>query len=83
LQGARKHAERQRRYRAQQKLDVTHHTFSLVTTGCNVSRHPITTSELIDVDSKELPIGLLQRRCTFCRRPLPAFARLHLWRWSG
>jgi hypothetical protein len=84
--GARKHAERQRRYREQQKLEVTHHAFSLVTTGCNVPSHHIAVSELIDVDSKEtlgLPICLLQGRCAFCGRSLPAFARLHPWRWSG
>jgi hypothetical protein len=84
--GARKHAERQRRYRERQKLEVTHHAFSLVTTGCNVSRHPITTSELFDVESKEPlrpPIRLLQMCCAFCGRSLPAFARLHPWRWSG
>lgn len=86
FRGARKHAERQRRYRERQKLEVTHHSFSLVTTGCNVLRHPITASELIDVDFKDtlsLPIRLLQGCCAFCGRLLPAFARLHPWRWSG
>jgi hypothetical protein len=86
FRGARKHAERQRRYREQKKLEVTHHTFSLVTTGCSVSGHPISTCELIDVDSKRTlgpPVRLLHSGCAFCGRPLPAFARLHPWRWSG
>jgi hypothetical protein len=84
--GARKHAERQRRYREGQKLEVTHQAFSLVRTACSVSRHPVTTSELIDVDSKEPlgpPIRPRQTHCAFCGRSLPAFARLHPWRWSG
>lgn len=86
LRGARRHAERQRRYRERQKREVTHHSFSLLTGGCSVSVHPVTESELIDVDAKEPPrppIRLLQTRCAFCGRPLPAFARLHTWRWSG
>ena len=85
LRGARKHADRQRRYR-ERKRDVTHHGFSLVTSGCSVSRHPVIASEPIDVDFEEPsrhPIRLLQGRCAFCGRPLPAFARLHPWRWSG
>jgi hypothetical protein len=84
--GARKHAERQRRYREGKKLEVTHQAFSLVTTGCSVLRHPVIASESSDVDSKEPlgpPIRLLQRHCAFCGRPLPEFARLHPWRWSG
>lgn len=86
LRGSRKHAERQRRYRERQKLEVTHHDFSIVTSGCSVSRHTVTTSELVDVDSEEpprCPIRLLQTRCAFCGRALPTFARLHPWRWSG
>lgn len=86
FRGARKHAERQRRYRERQKSEVTHQTFSLGTTGCSVSRHPITASELIDVDSKESPrphIRFRQGRCAFCGRSLPPFARLHPWRRSG
>lgn len=85
LRGARKHAERQRRYR-KRKRDVTHQSFSLVTSRCNVSRHLVSASEPIDVASQEPsrpPIRLLQRRCAFCGRSLPAFARLHTWRWSG
>ena len=86
FRGARKHAERQRRYREQQKRSVTHHAFSVVTTRCSVSRHPVIASESSDVDFKEPPrhpIHLLQTRCAFCGRVLPAFARLHPWRWSG
>jgi len=84
--GARKHAERQRRYREGQELEVTHQAFSLVTTACSVSRHPVIASESSDVVSKEPlgpPIHLLQRHCAFCGRPLPEFARLYPWRWSG
>jgi hypothetical protein len=86
FRGARKHAERQRRYRERRKSEVTHHTFSLVTTGCSVLRHPATASELIDVDSKELlrpSIFSLHRCCAFCGRLLPDFARLHPWHWDG
>jgi hypothetical protein len=86
FRGARKHAERQRRYRERQKLEVTHRAFSLATTGCTVSRHPQTASELFDVDFKETPgcpIRPLQTRCAFCGRMLPAFARLHPRGWSG
>lgn len=84
FRGARKHAERQRRYRERRKLEVTHHAFSPVTTGCSLLRHPTAASELIDVDSKELlrpSIHPLRRRCAFCGMPLPDFARLHPWRW--
>ncbi len=86
VRGARRHAERQRRYRERRRQDVTHHTFSLATTGCSVLRHPVIASELIDVDSKRPsgpPLRLPQTRCAFCGRPVPAFARLHPWRWSG
>ena len=85
LRGACKHAARQRRYR-ERKRDVTHQGFPLVTSRCSVSRHLLSTSEPIDVGVKEPsrpPIRLLPTRCAFCGRPLPAFARLHPWRWSG
>ena len=86
LRGARRHAERQRRYRQRRKREVTHHGFSLVTSRCSVSRHLVSASEPIDVDVKEPPrppVRLLQTRCAFCGRRLPPFARLHPWRWSG
>ena len=86
LRGARRHAERQRRYRERRKHEVTHHGFSLVTSRCSVLRHLGSASEPIDVDRKEpsrTPTRLLQTRCAFCGRPLPPFARLHPWRWSG
>ena len=86
LRGARRHAERQRRYRQRRRQEVTHHGFSLATSRCSVSRHLVSASEPVDVDVKEPPrppIRLLQTRCAFCGRPLPAFARLHPWRWSG
>lgn len=85
LHGARKHAERQRRYR-QRKRDVTHQGFPLVASRRSVSVYLATASEPIDVGVKgpsRPPIRLLQTRCAFCGRPLPAFARLHPWRWSG
>lgn len=84
--GARRHADRQRRYRERQKLEVTHHAFPLMRTQCSVSRHPVIASDSIDVDFEEppwRPIRLPQTHCAFCGRPLPAFARLHPWRWSG
>jgi hypothetical protein len=84
--GARRHAERQRRYRERHRHEVTHHGFPLVTSRCSVSRHLVSASESSDVDVKEPPRPpgpLLQRRCAFCGRPLPPFARLHTWRWSG
>jgi len=86
FRGARKHAERQRRYRERRKLEVTHHAFPLATTGCSVSRHPMAASELIDVDSKELlrpTIHPLHRYCAFCGRLLPQFARVYPQRWNG
>ena len=86
LRGARRHAERQRRYRERRRHEVTHHGFPLVTSRCSVSRHLVSASEPIDVASKEpprTPVRLLQTRCAFCGRALPAFARLHPWRWSG
>ncbi len=86
LRGARRHAERQRRYRQRRQQHVTHHGFPLVASRCSVSRHLLSANEPNDVDSKEPSrpaIPLLQTRCAFCGRPLPAFARLHCWRWSG
>ncbi len=84
--GARRHAERQRRYRQRRRQGVTHQSFPLVTSRCSVSRHLVSASESSDVDVKEPSLPLvppLQRRCAFCGRPLPPFARLHTWRWSG
>ena len=84
--GARRHAERQRRYRQRRRQGVTHQSFPLVTSRCSVLRHLLSASESSDVDVKEPPrppLRLLQRRCAFCGRPLPPFARLHTWRWSG
>lgn len=86
LRGARRHAERQRRYRERRRCDVTHHGFPLVMSKCSVSVHPAIASEPIDVDCKAplpRPRRLLQTRCAFCGRALPPFARLHPWRWSG
>ena len=86
FRGARKHAERQRRYRERRKSEVTHHAFSLATTGCSVLRHPMAASELIDADSKELlrpSIHPFDRCCAFCGRLLPQFARVYPWRWNG
>ena len=86
LRGARRHAERQRRYRQRRRQGVTHQSFPLVTSRCSVSRHLVSASESSDVDVKEPSLPLvppLQRRCAFCGRPLPPFARLHTWRWSG
>ena len=86
LRGAGRHAERQRRYRERKKFEVTHHTFSLARSRCSVLRYPVIASESIDVASKELPrppMPFLQTHCAFCGRPLPVFARLHTWHWSG
>ena len=86
LRGARKHAERQRRYRERHRREVTHHGLSLLRRRCSVSRHLVSVSESSDVVSKEHlrpAVSLLQTRCAFCGRPLPAFTRLHPWRWSG
>lgn len=86
LRGACRHAERQRRYR-ERHPKVTHHRFSSETAACNVSPPAATVSESIDVQPREParePIRLLQsHRCAFCGTTLPAFARLHPWRWSG
>ena len=86
LRGARRHAERQRCYRQRRRQEVTHHGLFLVTRRYSVSRRLVSASESIDVDVKEPPrppTRLLQTRCAFCGRPLPAFTRLHAWRWSG
>lgn len=86
LRGARRHAERQRRYRERKKREVTHHGLALAMRRCSVSAHPVTASESSDADcekSPRCPIRLLQTRCAFCGRTLPPFARLHPWRRSG
>jgi hypothetical protein len=85
FQGAHRHAVRQRRYRERRK-EVTHHGFSLAAPACSVSASASSASESIDVEFEEPPCGLNrfpQSRCACCGRPLPAFARLHPWRWSG
>lgn len=86
LRGARCHAERQRRYRARQ-AKVTHQRFSGDQSACNVSVGSVITAEPIDVEPRELsPRRFIcdpQGRCAFCGTTLPAFARLHAWRWSG
>lgn len=86
LAGARRHAERQRRYR-ERCSKVTHQGFSVEAATCSVSAPAGTASDSIDVDPQEPvrhPIrALLQTRCALCGSVLPAFARLHPWRWSG
>jgi len=85
FRGACRHAARQRRYRARHS-EVTHPRFSSATVACSVSGPPITASESTDA-APEMPLchrrRLVQSRCAFCGTVLPAFARLHPWRWSG
>lgn len=85
LRGARCHAERQRRYR-ERCTKVTHQRFSSDQAACNVSVGSVITVEPIDVEPHEPSrrfIGHPPGRCAFCGTTLPAFARLHAWRWSG
>lgn len=86
LRGARCHAARQRRYRAR-RAQVTHQGFSGDQAACNVSTGPVITHEPIDVEPHESSPRRFtcdpQDRCAFCGAALPAFARLHSWRWSG
>lgn len=85
LHGARRHAERQRRYRAR-RAKVTHQRFSGLRRACSVSAPALTVSEPTDVESEAPlchPNRTAQSRCMFCGAVLPAFARLHPWRWSG
>ena len=81
LRGARRHAERQRRYR-QRRREVTHQGCASLTAGCRVSVGPVIASKSVDVPPEAhcyRPQGI----CAFCAAVLPAFARLHPWRWSG
>jgi len=85
LRGACRHAARQRRYR-ERREKVTHHRFSSATVACNVSAPPITASESTDAEPEAPAYRThrpVQTRCAFCGTVLPAFARLHPWRWSG
>ena len=85
LQGAGKHAARQRCYR-ERKRDVTHHPLESAAAACSVSTRPVIISESIDVHFQHTVQRLVhapQTRCAFCGRTLPAYARLHPWRWSG
>jgi hypothetical protein len=86
LGGARRHAERQRRYRARGE-EVTHQGFSSAAAPCSVSASPLIMGELIDVQPQQPAHGHRSRSspncCAFCGAVLPAFARLHPWRWSG
>jgi hypothetical protein len=85
LHGAQRHAERQRRYR-ERREKVTHHRFSELATACSVSAPAAIASESTDAEPDESargPIRRPQSRCAFCGTVLPAFARLHPWRWSG
>ena len=85
LRGARRHAERQRHYRERQ-YEVTHQGCESLTGGCRVSVGPLILTELVDGPS-QTPAHPRSRRpqgiCAFCGAVLPAFARLHPWRWGG
>jgi hypothetical protein len=89
LAGSSRHAQRQRRYRARREAmmkEVTQHGFSSVAAARSVSAHLVTVSESIDVGCRDSPRRLScasHTRCAFCDTVLPAFARLHPWRWSG
>ena len=78
--GAHRHADRQRRYR-ERRYEVTHQGCASLTVGCRVSTGPVIASESIDVS--EGHCAKPQGKCAFCGAVLPAFARLHPWRWSG
>lgn len=85
LQGARKHAARQRGYR-ERLCEVTHHPFESAAAACSVSTPALISRESIDVHPPHAVQRLTratQNRCAFCGTVLPAFARLHPWRWSG
>ncbi len=85
LHGARRHAERQRRYRARRE-EVTHQGWESAAAACSVSAPAVIASASSDVEPEESawrPIRPTRSRCAFCGSVLPAFARLHPWRWSG
>lgn len=85
LRGARRHAARQRRYR-ERREKVTHQGFSGATPACSVSLSAMIATASIDAEPQEplcRPIRAPRSGCAFCGRALPAFARVHPWRWSG
>jgi hypothetical protein len=86
LRGARRHAERQRRYR-ERRHEVTHQRFFSVAAACKVSAQSPAECEPIDAEPEEEPVVSTNcapaSRCAFCGRVLPAFARLPLHSWSG
>jgi hypothetical protein len=85
FRGACRHAARQRRYR-ERHSKVTHHPFSSATGACSVSGSSISTSESSDVQPQAPlyhPNRPAHSHCAFCGTVLPAFARVHPWRWSG
>jgi hypothetical protein len=86
LQGSRRHAERQRRYRRRRE-EVTHQRFCSVAATCNVAAQSPAECEPIDVEPEEERADstgvACHPRCAFCGTRLPAFARLPLHCWSG
>jgi hypothetical protein len=77
LRGARKHALRQQRWRERRK--VTHQGCESSEAACSVLGALQTAKESLDARSAQRTSD----RCSFCGALLPAFARLHTWRWSG
>jgi hypothetical protein len=89
-QGARRHAERQRRWRARQRETstiVTHQGSPSTATQCIVPVSPVMLSQSADASPNEsCPVRKVSPpldRCAFCGAVLPAWTRQRPWRWSG
>jgi hypothetical protein len=88
--GARRHADRQRRWRARQRRTlkiVTHQGSPIAVTQCIVAVSPVIQSQPADASPDEPDQVSKVRppldRCAFCGAVLPAWTRQRPWRWSG
>jgi hypothetical protein len=88
--GARRHAERQRQWRARQRQTpqlVTHQGSPGIATQCIVAVSPVMQSQPADASPNESdPVPRVRPpldRCAFCGAVLSAWTVQRPWRWSG
>jgi hypothetical protein len=88
--GARRHADRQRRWRSRQRQEpkiVTHQGSPFTVTQCILAASAVIQNQPADASPDEPDQAPKIRpqidRCAFCGTTLPAWTRQRPWRWSG
>jgi hypothetical protein len=78
--GARRHAARQRAYRARVCSKVTHQGSPNLERRCNLSGTAILAGKFTDAQAVEADDD--PGRCAFCRAPLPRWTRIRAGPWG-